>query len=346
MGQQPCQSCQGSGEEEASHADEVHKIVELLYSKHGWVTDPEVEAALAATDLPSYRQILKRYRAAEPGWDQATYGAWIHDKRVRSLAAGGCVFSKLSLYTVLAQLLYPAISKVGPCPRVLDVGCGTGFLTAVLARLVAPRGGHVMAIDMFGRQVEHAQRTMSSCCPELRALTSFACANGLEYLDPSGLPFHAIAVSAQAQELPQILLRQLAPGGRMVIPLESIPPNGQPSDPSKGRVYRKYWLVERGLDGEIAFSGRAGPIDVNFVPFLPPQRHRPAAYHQSPPKASAPIAVPTQRAIHTWVPSPGSVASLALLAQHVPSNVSAPQLPTRWLCQQLPMHLQQPQLAY
>merc|ERR1739848_199586 len=91
-------------------------------------------------------------------------------------------------------------------------------------------------------------------------------ANGWDYREPGGSQFNAIAVAAQATEMPEGLVRQLAPKGRLVSPL-----GGQPIvDKSQKKVYRKYWMVEKGTDGHISFSGRSGPINVNFVPFLPP----------------------------------------------------------------------------
>lgn len=252
----------------SAHAREVSKKVAALADKYGWATDPEVQQALSQTDLPSYRRILEHHRSAEPRWDEAVHGSFSGDRRVQSLALGGFVFENLSVYTVLVQLLHPAmVQSHGHPPRVLDVGCGTGFLTAVLARLVAPRRGSVVAIDLFVRQVEHAQRTMSACYPELLPYVSFAVANGLDYRDPLGLPFDAIAVACQATEVPQGLVRQLAPGGRLVAPV------GRPQqheDPTgRARPHHKYWLVQKDAFGSVVYSGRAGPISVNFVPLLP-----------------------------------------------------------------------------
>mmetsp|Transcript_101806 Transcript_101806/g.218009 ORF Transcript_101806/g.218009 Transcript_101806/m.218009 type:complete len:349 (+) Transcript_101806:103-1149(+) len=250
--------------EYTAHAKEVHRKVAILREKFGWHTDPEVENALAETDMNQYRGILKRPHGVEPNWDQDVHGAFMGDKRVQNLAAGGFVFENVSVYAVLVQLLYPSIVE-GVQPRVLDIGCGTGFLTTVLARLVRPRGGSVVAIDMFARQVEHAQRTMTSCCPELLPYVTFQVADGWQFREPTGKSFHTIAVACQASEVPQALVQQLAPGGHLVCPVG----NSEDRRHKKG-PYHKYWLVRKGSDGSILFSGRAGPIGVNFVPFLPP----------------------------------------------------------------------------
>jgi len=295
-----------------AHAQEVRKKVAALTDKYSWETDPEVEQALAQTDLPTYRRILERHRSAEPCWDESVHGAFSGDRRVQSLAVGGFVFENLSVYMVLVQLLHPALSRNGRPPRVLDVGCGTGFLTAVLARLVAPRGGSVVAIDLFARQVEHAQRTMSACCPELLPHVTFAVANGLDYKDPRGAPFDAIAVACQATEVPQGLVQQLAPGGHLVAPVGRL----SLKDSGKARPHHKYWVVKKGTDGTIVFSGRAGPISVNFVPLLPSNPSVPLH-----PPASPPAAGTTQGRAPAACPA-GAAAAGARTA--TPRQASAP----------------------
>lgn len=328
---------EGEGGLCTAHAQEVRKKVMSLSEKYGWRTDPEVEDALARTDLPSYRRILKKHRTAEPCWDEDVHGAFSGDSRVQRLAAGGFVFEDLCVYTVLVQLLHPALRSEGcheRAPRVLDVGCGTGFLTAVLARLVAPRGGTVVAIDMFARQIEHAQRTMSACCPELLPNVTFAVANGLEYRDPGGAPFDAIAVACQAAEVPQALVRQLAPGGYLVAPV------GRPAPKDKGKAgpYHKYWLVKKGPDGKVVFSGRAGPIGVNFVPLLPPAK--PAQDAAAPAAQTKPAAVESSSPA---VAPPATTSSATLPVPAVPVLISNAQhvLPSRQLAM-LVSHAAQP----
>lgn len=252
------------------HALEVRAAVAELAASHHWAVDPAVEEALCRTDLPAYRRILDNDRVAEPCWDPVLHGKFSDDSRVRHLAAGGYVFENLSVYAVLTQLLYPAIAgaaRAGLAPRVLDIGCGTGFLTTVLARLAAPAGGSVTAVDIFARQVDHTRTTLSQCCPELLPRVSFAVANGWEFEDSSGVPFHAIAVAAQAAEIPQGLVRQLAPMGRLVLPLGPQVAIDRKDRPDR---FQQYWMVEKDAEGAIAFSGRVGPIGVNFLPLLPP----------------------------------------------------------------------------
>merc|ERR1712187_767400 len=99
---------------------------------------------------------------------------------------------------VLTQLLSQPLLKAHPPLHVLDVGCGTGFLTAVLATLLEPRGGTVHAVDVFERQVEHAERDIRECMPSLLPYCSFEVANAWTYT--SQQHYDAIAVAAQCDK--------------------------------------------------------------------------------------------------------------------------------------------------
>jgi protein-L-isoaspartate(D-aspartate) O-methyltransferase len=99
--------------------------------------------------------------------------------------------------------------------RVLDVGAGSGWTTVILGRLVGPDG------DVLGLELQ----------PELAAWgAGNVSAAGLpwarlEPAEPDHLgrpdsgPYDRILVSAEAQELPDALVDQLADGGTMVLPV-------------------------------------------------------------------------------------------------------------------------------
>ncbi|CAJ1345787.1 unnamed protein product [Effrenium voratum] len=246
----------------SSHVEKV-RLARLELERKGFQVDEDVVNAMSQVDMDAIVVCLEKNRSKEPAW-KPSYKRFLNDSRVMHLAQGGYVFENLSVYMVLTQLLAPALREAAK-PRVLDVGCGTGFLTAVLASLVAERSGHVKAIDIFERQVEHAQRDLQECLPHLLPLCSFEVCNAWTYEDAEG--FDAIAVAAQCEELPQNLVRLLKPKGRLVCPLGPV----VPIDSERADRFQPYWMVEVGADGQQIFSGRAGPLSVNFLPLIPPE---------------------------------------------------------------------------
>lgn len=95
--------------------------------------------------------------------------------------------------------------------KALEIGAGSGYAAAVLAEL----GGAVYAIERIPELAEAARRTLAAAGYRQVAVR---CADGSEgWIEEA--PFDAILVSAGAPEAPQALRRQLAIGGRMVIPV-------------------------------------------------------------------------------------------------------------------------------
>jgi protein-L-isoaspartate(D-aspartate) O-methyltransferase len=99
----------------------------------------------------------------------------------------------------------------GPLERVLEVGSGSGYQTAVLAQLV----GQVYATERIKPLLDKAR-------PRIRALRLNNVQ--LRHTDgcmgwPTQAPFDGILSAAAPERIPPELLQQLAPGGRLVIPV-------------------------------------------------------------------------------------------------------------------------------
>ncbi|ENY72289.1 protein-L-isoaspartate(D-aspartate) O-methyltransferase [Aeromonas diversa CDC 2478-85] len=95
--------------------------------------------------------------------------------------------------------------------HVLEIGTGSGYQTAVLARLV----DHVYTVERIKSLQYQARRRLRNL--DLHNISTRH-GNGWEGWASKG-PFDAILVTAAASEVPQALLEQLADGGRMVIPV-------------------------------------------------------------------------------------------------------------------------------
>jgi protein-L-isoaspartate(D-aspartate) O-methyltransferase len=104
---------------------------------------------------------------------------------------------------------------VGPGMRVLDVGSGSGWTTALLAHLVGPAGS-VLGVELEPSLVELGSANLARThqpWATIRLATP-----GVLGL-PDHAPYDRILVSAQPATLPQELVDQLGDGGRLVIPV-------------------------------------------------------------------------------------------------------------------------------
>ena len=94
--------------------------------------------------------------------------------------------------------------------RVLEVGTGSGFQTALLAHLASD----VYSIERIARLANRAKETLERLGIEVHLRTGDGSLGW-----PEEAPFEAIIVGAAAAEVPGALLAQLADGGRLVVPV-------------------------------------------------------------------------------------------------------------------------------
>lgn len=98
-----------------------------------------------------------------------------------------------------------------PTDKVLEVGTGSGYVTALLAELAA----EVFSIERHAALAESARKLLAA----LGYINVHVFAGDGTLGFPTYAPFDAILVSAVAAELPAALVHQLAEGGRMIIPI-------------------------------------------------------------------------------------------------------------------------------
>jgi len=124
--------------------------------------------------------------------------------------------------------------------KVLEVGTGSGYQAAVLAALVK----QVYSIEIVEPLAKRAVQTL-----EAEGITNVKVRHGDGYRGwPEQAPFDVILVTAAPDHVPQPLVDQLAPGGRLVIPV--------------GDLRQDVLLVERTADGTHTRS----LLPVRFVP--------------------------------------------------------------------------------
>jgi protein-L-isoaspartate(D-aspartate) O-methyltransferase len=111
---------------------------------------------------------------------------------------------------VVARMIEVLVQDREP-QKVLEVGTGCGYQAAVLARLFR----EVYSIERIKGMHERARANLLGL-----KLVNLRLAHGDGYAGlEKAAPFQAIVVAAAAPRVPEALLRQLAPGGRMVLPL-------------------------------------------------------------------------------------------------------------------------------
>lgn len=136
-----------------------------------------------------------------------------------------------------------ALLAPGCCSTVLEIGTGSGYQTAVLATLVR----RVYSIERVAALWQRAEARLRRLrCRNVRLRYGDGALGWEEYA-----PFDGILITAAAGGVPRQLAAQLAPGGRMVLPL-----NG-----AEGQVLVRLTRTRMGFRHEVLES-------VTFVPLL------------------------------------------------------------------------------
>jgi protein-L-isoaspartate(D-aspartate) O-methyltransferase len=154
---------------------------------------------------------------------------------------GGQTISQPYIVALSTDLLNPK-----PTDVVLEVGTGSGYQAAVLAELVS----RVYSIELIASLGDAARKRLE----ELRyGNVEVRIGDGYKGW-PEKAPFDAIVVTAAAPRVPQALVDQLKPGGRMVIPVG-------------GETETQYLkLLVKRADGGV---DEKRVLPVRFVPLVP-----------------------------------------------------------------------------
>lgn len=185
------------------------------------VRDPRVLAAMRKVPRHLFVQPAERARAYED-----------HPLPI----AGSQTISQPYIVALMTELL--ALPEKA---RVLEIGTGSGYQSAVLGEIAA----EVYSIEIL----PELARAAASKLAEL-GYKNVTVREGDGYRGwPEHAPFDGIIVTAAPESIPQPLIEQLAPGGRMVIPV--------------GGFFQELKVFTRGADGRVT---EQSIIPVRFVP--------------------------------------------------------------------------------
>jgi protein-L-isoaspartate(D-aspartate) O-methyltransferase len=147
---------------------------------------------------------------------------------------------------VLAKLVQ--VVEIEAADHVLDVGCATGYSSALLARLA----GSVVALDEDGPLIRAAEKALGGISNVKVVMGSL-----VQGWPPSG-PYDVIMMQGATEVVPEVLLRQLKNGGRLACIL--------------GQGPQRKAMLYRNTDGEV--SGR--PMFDAAAPLLPGFKRAPS----------------------------------------------------------------------
>ena len=131
----------------------------------------------------------------------------------------------------------------GPRQRVLEIGTGSGYQTAILARLV----GEVYSVERIRPLQQKARQRLRQL--KLRNVHMNHADGGMGWAEHG--PYDGILATAAPERIPEELLQQLAPEGRLVIPVGS-----------ETQHLQVVTRTHEGFDTQIVEA-------VNFVPLRP-----------------------------------------------------------------------------
>ena len=145
---------------------------------------------------------------------------------------------------VLARLVQ--LASVAPEDAVLDVGCATGYSTAVLAKL----GRVVVGLEPEPELAGAATGNLRALAIDNALIVQGALAGG----HAKEGPYDVILLNGSVQEIPETLLAQLKDGGRLVAIMAS---GASSTGPGKAYLFVK---VEREASGQPHFDAGARPL--------------------------------------------------------------------------------------
>lgn len=160
---------------------------------------------LLRREIPDPRIIEAFAAVPREAFVPADLRAEAYEDRALPIGEGQTISQPLMVATMIQVL------ELRPDDRVLEVGTGSGYAAAVLSKLVR----EVVTVERVHPLLAEARAKLNALGIE----NVHAHLAGPVLGRPEDAPYDAILVSAGAPHVPRVLLEQLAPGGRLAIPV-------------------------------------------------------------------------------------------------------------------------------
>jgi protein-L-isoaspartate(D-aspartate) O-methyltransferase len=221
--QEPSTGDDGAGPDQDVYAAARERMVAEQIESRG-VSSPAVLAAM--------RQVPRHLFVSTSQWGQA------YDDHPLPIGHDQTI-SQPYIVALMTEIVRPH-----PGDRALEIGTGSGYQAAVLARVVR----HVYTIEIVEALARQARERLARL-----GYSNVTVRTGDGYEGwAAESPFDIIVVTAAPEKVPQALIDQLKPGGRLVIPVGPL-------------VAQELQVIEKGADGRISTTDVAA---VRFVPMV------------------------------------------------------------------------------
>lgn len=180
--------------------------VDIFMQRDDLIEHLKIEGVLRSTQLEAAFRDIDRKDFVEED-----YKAEAYEDYALPIGHGATISQPTTVAFMLGKL------DVQPGQKVLDIGSGSGWTAALLSHLVG-QNGKVIAVEIVPELLEKGQSHVKNY-PWSKV--EFKQAKKGRLGSPDEEAFDRILVSAAPKELPDSLIKQLRPGRRMVIPIET-----------------------------------------------------------------------------------------------------------------------------
>jgi len=190
-----------------AHSGVVVPVSQFRYVGDGMTFEPERDEMmrLLARHIRDARVLDAMRSVPREAFVPESLHRFVYADRALPIGEGQTISQPL-IVAMMAEAL-----MLRPDDRVLEVGTGSGYQAAVLARL----GREVITVERIPALVERSRAVLTRLgCDTVRVYQA-----GDAFGRPEDAPYDAIVVAAAAPHVPRVLIDQLVDGGRLVVPV-------------------------------------------------------------------------------------------------------------------------------